>query len=211
MNIAAITKFKHGELRRLMKKLNWTGVELSKRTGIRYNTISAYLCLKIAPPPDAQIILQRAFGEAGEFLDIEKAWPDGFVGLKISNLEVEQYRDMEIQLLQDRQSTPLQIEEHHNIDDWMDMVMEDLSDREKIVLIKRAEGWTYTEIAKHFKLTVTRASQIEGKAIRILLQGLARIEIFGRINSIEEAKELVTRWIHRNSNRFQHIKISDNE
>jgi len=95
MKVTAITKFKNGILWEMLKKLGWTQSELGRRSGISAQTIGDYLNLKNKPSPLQIDKIQKAFGEAGEFLDCSAIWPENFVGLKKS-LVVEQTREVEL-------------------------------------------------------------------------------------------------------------------
>jgi transcriptional regulator with XRE-family HTH domain len=82
MRITAITRYKHGELYHLLLKLGWSQAELARRTQIHPTIIGKIINLVCRPRPDQAELIQKAFGEAGEFFDILGEWPEGFTGLK---------------------------------------------------------------------------------------------------------------------------------
>lgn len=81
MKVAAITRFKHGELYVLLKKLGWSQAELSRRCGFKYQSkVGNMLNLTCRPSLDTIYRLQKAFAEAGEVVDVESMFPNAYVG-----------------------------------------------------------------------------------------------------------------------------------
>lgn len=81
MKITAITRFKHAEVWRLLQKLGWSQSELSRRAEIRPECLGRIVNLRSRPSVAQAEKIQRAFGEAGEYLDILEEWPETFTGL----------------------------------------------------------------------------------------------------------------------------------
>lgn len=108
MKIAAITKFKNGAVFILLKKLNWKQSDLARATGIHPGKISKICSLRQRPSLEQAQTIQKAFGTAGEFLNIEEAWPDSFVPLK-KTLTVEQVQDVDPAHLLEYQSNALML------------------------------------------------------------------------------------------------------
>jgi len=82
MKITAITKYKHGEIYALLKKLGWTQAELARRAGVQPSEVGKIMNLGKRPSQKNADAIQRAFGEAGEYLDVLSTWPETFLGLK---------------------------------------------------------------------------------------------------------------------------------
>jgi transcriptional regulator with XRE-family HTH domain len=109
MNIVAITKFKHGLIHNLLRQLGWSQKELARRSGLSYPMIIEFVMLRRKPSEECALRIQKAFGEAGIFLDVEQAWPESFSGLGRSKT-VEQYRDIDAAHLLPLTKEALQIE-----------------------------------------------------------------------------------------------------
>jgi hypothetical protein len=98
MNVTAVTRFKHGDIYQLLKKLNWTQSELARRAVVHPTRISQIINLRKRPSVEIAQKIQNAFGEVGEFLDILAQWPELFKGLE-SPAVIEQTREIDIQSL----------------------------------------------------------------------------------------------------------------
>lgn len=159
MKIAAITRFKHGVIYEALNKLGWTQIELARRTGIHQSRISAYLNLRCAPSEAAARRIQNAFGEAGLFVDVENAWPEGFKGLARAPVIAEVREVADKLFLQDETG----LSQHAlgytvqfdglTMPDLQRFMEEVLSERERIVLEARFyEGKTLDEVARKLGL-----------------------------------------------------------
>lgn len=100
MNITAITRFKHGDVYQLLKKLGWKQSDLAKKTGLHPSSIGGIINLKRRPTLEMARKIQNAFGEAGEFLDILQHWPELFDG-NGKSFCIEQTRDIDVLSLQE--------------------------------------------------------------------------------------------------------------
>jgi len=69
MEITAITKFKHGGLFKALRKLGWSQNELARRTGLSPNWIGQIINLHTRPSRQQADAIQKAFGDAGEYLE----------------------------------------------------------------------------------------------------------------------------------------------
>jgi transcriptional regulator with XRE-family HTH domain len=95
MKVAAITRFKHGALYELLKKYGWSQNEFAKRCGYTNpSNLGRVLNLLMRPSEDMIERMERAFGEAGEYVDVASLFPDSYVGFK-RPLSVVQVRDIE--------------------------------------------------------------------------------------------------------------------
>lgn len=155
MNIAAITRFKHGDLLETLQRLNWTQGELAKRTGINANRISQFALLKYRPNPKDMERIQKAFGEVGVFFDVEKAWPEHFHGTKKS-LKVIQTREVHPSRLIGLTPEVLQLpapdpiatmEEREMIAKAIDNYIPSTAHKRHILRLHWLEGWSPNEIA----------------------------------------------------------------
>jgi len=98
MKVTAITKFKQGDLYNALKKLGWTQAELARRSGVSPEAIGCALNLRNKPSPSRIAKIQKAFGEAGVFIDVLSIWPEDFKGLDKS-VTVEQTKEVDLALI----------------------------------------------------------------------------------------------------------------
>lgn len=168
MQITAITRFKHGKLYALLKKLGWTQSELATRSGMSQSQIGLILNLNRRPSADHANAIQRALGEAGEFFDVLSEWPESFQGLK-KGYKREQTEEIEMERLLDcPEVMNLAIEERPDYSD-LEECLGKLDIRQQEVIEQRVlEGKTLAQIAKRKKLTRARIQQIQAGALRKL-------------------------------------------
>jgi transcriptional regulator with XRE-family HTH domain len=93
-----VTKFKQGYLYNALKKLGWTQAELAKRSGVSQQAIGYALNLRNKPSPSNINRIQKAFANAGEYLDVLTIWPEDFKGFNKS-VTVEQTKEVDLALL----------------------------------------------------------------------------------------------------------------
>jgi DNA-directed RNA polymerase sigma subunit (sigma70/sigma32) len=100
MKIAAITKFKHGALWELLKKLGWTQKELAIRMGYEngQQVVSKILNLSHRPSEKLMTRMQKAFAEAGETVEMEKLFPDSYIGFHrpLTVVQVEEVEPLQL-------------------------------------------------------------------------------------------------------------------
>ena len=82
MKITALTRYKHGELYAVLKRLGWNQSELSRRSGLAATLVGRIINLQYRPSQKMADAIQKAIGEAGEFFDVLEQWPEDFKGLK---------------------------------------------------------------------------------------------------------------------------------
>jgi len=140
MKITAITKFKQGELYEALKQLGWSQSELARRVRISVGTVGEMINLKRRPSPMVINRIQKAFGEAGIYIDILAVWPSEFKGFgKIST--VVQTKEIELDRLLYAQSV-LELEQRNansNTIEELDRILNNttLSERERSVVRQR--------------------------------------------------------------------------
>jgi len=98
MKVTAVTKFKQGDLYNALKKLGWTQAELAKRSGVSQQAIGFALNLRNKPSPSNIDRIQKAFANAGEYLDVLSIWPEDFKGFDKS-VTVEQTKEVDLALI----------------------------------------------------------------------------------------------------------------
>lgn len=170
MQIAAITRFKHGDIYALLKKLNWSQSELARRAGLPITTIARIINLQRRPLREHAERIQRAFGEAGEYIDILAVWPESFNGVP-SGYKIERTQDVEMLSLSEVNVLALPAPEAYDsgLEDGLKAALNTLPERERIIVSKYFEeegnfGWI-SKIAKEHNITVSRVTQIVSKAL----------------------------------------------
>lgn len=156
MKITAVTKFKHGTIHGLLRKLNWTQKELAKRAKVCQSKLGRVINLKQRPTQRMALAVQSAFGEVGEFLDILAEWPECFQGL--ANNRLEQTCEVPTERLLDHPEALLIADEssgdNTEIADFSERICQAiaiLTPREQTVINARLSGSTFDEIAANRK------------------------------------------------------------
>jgi transcriptional regulator with XRE-family HTH domain len=182
MLISAITKFKHGEMYRALKRAGWSQTELARRCNARIGTIADIINLKKRPSDEFMLKIQNAFGQAEIYFDIEKAWPEEFTGFNSKKMiSIEQTKEIPVENLltaNDRQKylLPSNIE----YDATMDKLMSNLSDRQQRLLkLHFLEGKSFTELADAEGCTCTTVANICKDALVILRNNAKKFLKYG--------------------------------
>jgi transcriptional regulator with XRE-family HTH domain len=172
MKIAAITKFKHGEIFECLQQLGWSQHDLAVRCGTSDCRIGEVVNLKKRPTQRLANSIQLAFGEAGVFMDVLGQWPESFRGLGRGRrpLMMLQVKEIPEGLLLDQQSV-FQLAAPNQVDDetkeFVESMMSEISPKERGVIERRFfDGLALDEVGKEMGVTRERVRQIEGKAIR---------------------------------------------
>ena len=188
MKITAITKFKQGDLHHALKKLGWTQVELGKRTKISRDSLSKIINLRKKPSHSQLEIIQKAFADAGEYLDVAGIWPESFKGFAKSPI-VEQTQNIDI-LLASPENHVLHDSIKPNLEEARRLIEEAVSELPG----KQADAIRDTFLAEE---SIYAVAKKEGKATQVIasrrrsaLQKLARIPKLRK--KLEEAKECLS-------------------
>lgn len=144
MQITAITRYKHGKIYGLLQKLGWTQADLVRRSGLSLHVVGRIINLQGRPSREAADAIQRAFGEAGEYLDVLEEWPETFLGLK-RGFKRTQTEDIPLESLLesgamgalDLGRNPREDLELQELEARVSDVFETLTEREKAVLTSR--------------------------------------------------------------------------
>jgi transcriptional regulator with XRE-family HTH domain len=170
MRITAITKFKHGVLKEALDKLGWSQSELARRCGIAQSELGRIINLKKRPSEERALKIQRAFGDAGVFIDIEEAWPDGFEGIDIP--EIKETREVDMQSIHLEFHRRQQLCEPSGISEevttGINSVLETLPSACQEVIRLRFEGNTLEYVANKLGVKRERVRVIEARGLRLL-------------------------------------------
>ena len=175
MKITAITRYKHGELYAILKRLGWSQAELARQSGLQNTIIGDVINLLQRPSIKQANAIQMALGKAGEFLDVLAEWPATFAGIK-KGYKVEATADIPMDRMLDHPEM-LQIaapEEYSGvsqrcIDETIDEVIGELSENQQIVL--RERFWNRKSLEEVGEMLGTGREgvrQIELKSLRLL-------------------------------------------
>jgi RNA polymerase sigma factor (sigma-70 family) len=172
MKITAITKFKHGELFAILKKLGWSQSELARRAGVDAGAIGKVINLHKRPSKGIATAIQRAIGEAGEYLDVLEQWPETFVGIT-KGTTYELTKDIgfesliecpEAMLIPARDSC-----DNQELAGVLNEALKELTPRERRAIeMIFYEGKTLQQSGDELSVTRERVRQIEHRAIRRL-------------------------------------------
>jgi RNA polymerase sigma factor (sigma-70 family) len=172
MKITAITKFKHGELFAILKKLGWSQLELARRAGVDAGAIGKVINLHKRPSKGIATAIQRAIGEAGEYLDVLEQWPETFVGIE-RGAKHEVTRDIEFESLLECPEAML-IPARDSCDNQelagvLDDALKELTPRDRRVIeMIFYEGKTLQQSGDELSIARERVRQIGCRAIRVL-------------------------------------------
>lgn len=173
MKITAITRYKHGELYAILKRIGWTQSELARKTDLGKGTIGDIINLVKRPTVEQADAIQKAVGTAGEYLDVLSEWPETFEGLK-RGYKREQTAEVPMERLLDHPEV-LQLAapeyEDNGLEHRMETIIGELPNQQQVVL--RERFWndkTLEDTGKNKQLGLTRdrVRQIEAAALRKL-------------------------------------------
>lgn len=168
MKIAAITRYKQGDIYTALQQLGWTQTRLAQEIGCWPYMVGLIINLKKKPTVELANKIQAVFGEHDIYIDVTELWPDTFQPLT-KNLRVQM---AEVELLslegttlclEDNSSPILDNEEREIVEAFLDS----LSDREKeIVTMRFFDGLTLNEIGLRLHISTERVRQIILKTLR---------------------------------------------
>lgn len=171
MRITAITRYKHGELYQILRRLRWTQSELARRTEMREGTIGDIINLRRRPSAEQANKIQEVVGEAGQYLDVLSEWPESFALERGHKVEQTAEVPME-QLLGNREAMMLPAPDSNDttdLDSAVESLVSGLSEREgRVIKGSFYDGKRDCELVKEMKISKERVRQIKAKALRKL-------------------------------------------
>lgn len=203
MNIASITRYKHGNIYKLLQKLEWSQLELARRSGLCGSVVGNIINLQRRPNEEQANAIQRAFGEADEYLDVLEEWPDAFRLER--GFKREEVADVPVgNLLYSKEMLALEFESTaapKELVDGIEAAMDDLDVREKKALEGFMDGRTLKEIGKNIKVSNERCRQIQMRA----LQKLRRPSRIQKLNC-DKADEEIENQRRRDAEYTKEVK-----
>ena len=168
MKIAAITRYKQGDIYTALQQLGWTQTRLAQEVGCWPYMVGLIINLKKKPTVELANKIQAVFGEHDIYIDVTELWPETFQPLT-KNLRV-QVAEVELLSLEgttlsleDNSSPILDNEEREIVEGFLDS----LSDREKeIVTMRFFDSLTLNEIGLRLHISTERVRQIILKTLR---------------------------------------------
>ena len=183
MRVTAITRYKHGSLFSLLRKVGWSQAELARRMGVSPSGVGRIINLKERPTRRQADLMQKAFAEAGEFFDVLEMWPETFSGFGKRSPVLEQTRDVDLTRI--AAPTPRTLDLDAGELRKIHAALERLTPIEREVIeLRFFEGLTLKETAEKIGCYgPERARQVESRALRRLrhpaggLHGLAELVV----------------------------------
>lgn len=168
MKVAAITRYKQGDIYTALQQLGWTQIRLAREIGCSSTYIGRVINLLQKPTVEAANKIQAVFGERDIYIDVTALWPDTFQPLTHSlRVQVAEVELLSLEgttlCLEDSSSPILDNEEREIVETFLDS----LSDREKeIVMMRFFDGLTLEEIGLRLHISKERVRQIILKTLR---------------------------------------------
>lgn len=159
MRITAITRYKHAEIYGILRRLGWNQSDLARKCNLRPDQIGMIINLRKRPTIEQANTIQKAFGEAGEFLDVLSTWPETFQGLP-RGFKREQTAEVDVISLEECPSA-YQIPDSTGEDGdtykeertLLAEAMEEINPRSKFALELWDAGYSWGQIGKKMRLT----------------------------------------------------------
>ena len=113
MKVAALTRYKQGDLYNALQQLGWTQTRLAQEIGCNTSTVGLIINLKQKPTVELANKIQAVFGEHDIYIDVTALWPDTFQPLKtnlrvqVAEVEMLSLEQTEVMLLEDDQTPVL--------------------------------------------------------------------------------------------------------
>jgi len=171
MKMAAITSSDNDTLNKALIRIGWTQSGLARRSKVNINTIVDIINFQKLPTEQEANAIQRALGQAGEYIDVLELWPATFAIPKSSD---EKQPDMNIwfeSLWDHAEAMQLATPELENegLEEAVEMVLSKLSNRAYEVLKLRFwKGESLTRIGDVIGVSRDRVRQIESRAFQKL-------------------------------------------
>jgi len=178
MRIAAITKFKQGDIFEAMQTLGWTFKDLSERTGVNASTLNSYINLRKKPRIASIKKICDAFEMEGIYLIPAECFPEAFKPFK-KNSPIVQYLSVPLESLLDCKEAylieaPATYEsKSHELENEITELIGELSDIDREILILRFglfgnKEHTLDELGKKYGVTRENIRQKEQRGLRRL-------------------------------------------
>jgi hypothetical protein len=172
MQAAAQDERHTGGLGHLLARLGWSSLELSRRSNVRLDALNEIISLAKYPTERVANSIQRALGDAGEYLDVLELWPMAFVKLR-EGKRLAASSIMQWESLSSPEVMQLPVPENKvsGLEEEIEAVMSRLPKRANEVLKRRF--WnreSHQRIGRDFGVTRTRVRQIESYGLWLLTQ-----------------------------------------
>ena len=181
MEIAAITRYKHGGIARALQKLGWSQAELGRRAGINQVSVGTYVNLRCRPEQKTADKIQAAFGKEGIYVDVLGAWPEGFKMKKAP--VIVSYGEVAPHELPGSQPSLSFIES-----DQLEVALRSIPEKLREVLERHyVDGLPYEELAREYGVTretIRGWTQRGADAARESYETLVRREEEGTVDAI---------------------------
>jgi len=205
MKITAVTKLKQGDLWESIKRLGWSQSELARRCGTDNTSIGNVINLKKRPSEDLANKIQKAFAEAGEYVDITSVWPESFEGFK--SIQVfEQTKDIDVSFLLPRNQDPLLALEYKEQSEFVEKALQTLTEKQREIIESRFyDGKTHAEVSRGLNVSKTYTNLVERKALMKLwydrkTRKMLKDSMLLHTENIEDFKEKTNRIYLQNKN-----------
>ena len=169
MNIAAVSKFKHGDMWRALSVLGWKQADLARESGLSPSEIGRFANLQLRPAPEKMQMIQEAFARHGYIFDLLEAWPPAFEWMKKS-VTITRYAYIPVDKLLYTQSLHALHEydaQRRLLKEPIDQVLDTLAPKESEVLRRRFyDNETLEKVGIKFGLSKDRIRRIEAQALR---------------------------------------------
>jgi transcriptional regulator with XRE-family HTH domain len=171
MKIAAITRFKNGDIYGLLQKVGWTQTELARRAAINQTTLGQIVRMVRRPSEKTANQIQRAFAEVGEYIDVLAMWPEGFC-LR-GKRTIAQIKEVDTALLSDysaRQEMMLEdaapaVPGDFDRSALLPYLLSKLSDRDKEIVEADLDEEDPHQVARRLGISYKRVLQVKHNAV----------------------------------------------
>lgn len=201
MKFTAVTVIRNGTLRTALLRVGWNQAELARRSGSTPERISALACLIRKPNPEFMMRIQKAFGDAGQYVSVEELWPEDFKGFR-KPVKFEQTRDLEMSQLggfYEQQKALAEDSAHlQELTNCAEELLPLLKEPIRSVAGLLLKGYKQSEICSLLKLDRRRVQQIAesaGRSLRMSLEDDTNPEVTSRRAFIRELKRKLKRKV----------------
>jgi transcriptional regulator with XRE-family HTH domain len=171
MKMTPLTSSNQDALKNALARLNWTQSDLARRSRINASIISGIINRAKQPSEREANAIQRALGEAGEYLDVLELWSETFAPPKCGEWK-QPSPEMNFETLWDHaeaRELAAPEYEYEGLEEAVERVLSNLSERTYEVLKRRFwEGESRKRVGNVLGVTNNRVLQIESDALRTL-------------------------------------------